>query len=124
MAAYTKQYKEICGKCSEHGHYNRKCPQNEGNDFKFHVENNKKGATGRLIRGAFLRHACFDEGGVVVANTRSGIELRTSYARIPTYTTAVGLSSNLVIFQDSKIKLYCLLLPSLILRTAVDINKG
>ena len=29
MAAYTKQYKEICGKCGEYGHHSRNCPQNE-----------------------------------------------------------------------------------------------
>ena len=35
LAAYTKQYKGICGKCGEYGHHSRICPQNEPNGFKF-----------------------------------------------------------------------------------------
>ena len=35
LAAYTKQYKGICGKCGEYGHHSRNCPQNEPNGFKF-----------------------------------------------------------------------------------------
>ena len=35
LAAYTKQYKGICGKCGEYGHHSRICPQNEPNGFRF-----------------------------------------------------------------------------------------
>ena len=35
LAAYTKKYKGICGKCGEYGHHSRNCPQNEPNGFKF-----------------------------------------------------------------------------------------
>ena len=45
MAAYKKQYKGICGKCGEYGHYSKSCPQNERNGFKFPVGNYKPGAT-------------------------------------------------------------------------------
>ena len=37
MAAYTKQYKGICGKCNEYGHHSRNCPQNERVGFKIQV---------------------------------------------------------------------------------------
>ena len=29
MAAYSKQYKGICGKCGEYGHHSRKYPRNK-----------------------------------------------------------------------------------------------
>ena len=28
MAAYSMQYKDICGKCGEYGHHSRNCLQN------------------------------------------------------------------------------------------------
>ena len=41
MAAYSKQYKGICGKCGEYGHHSRNCPQNKPDGLKLQVENYK-----------------------------------------------------------------------------------
>ena len=44
MAAYSKQYKRVYGKCGKYGHHRMNCQQNKKNGFKFQVGNDKSGA--------------------------------------------------------------------------------